>query len=97
MFTRLAADDRALRSRIERASDEASQGEFLLHAINGCTIAAWWDRTQGDDRAASNSCLFVEGAWNAAEMLKWFPKLFPLQAERLAAAGVELRYLQQVG
>lgn len=79
---------------VERASDECPQGEFLLHAVAGCTIAAWWDRTQGDERGACNSCLIVEGDHEDSAMLALFPQLFPRQATRLAAAGVELRFLR---
>ncbi len=95
--------DRDVRAQIERCSDEGAQGEFLLHAINGCTIAAWWDRTQGDTRGACNSCLIVENevgrgsCWSANEMLELFPRLFPVQAERLAMAGVTLRFLRWAG
>lgn len=98
VYRRMAGDDGDPRWRIERESEEAAQGEFLLHAIAGCTVAAWWDRTQGDTRGACNSCLIVEnppgGAWCANEMLELFPRLFPRQAERLAAAGVSLRFLR---
>jgi hypothetical protein len=92
VFKRMGGADRDLRYRIESESDEAAQGEFLLHAISGCTIAAWWDRTQGDTRGVCNSCLIVEGTHGADEMLELFPRLFPVQAARLAAAGVELRF-----
>lgn len=98
VFTRMAGDDHDLRRRIEGASEEAAQGEFLLHAIAGCTIAAWWDRTQGDTRGACNSCLIVENrpgeGWCANEMVGLFQKLFPRQAERLAKSGVQLRFLR---
>lgn len=94
MYRRLAGDDHYLRHRIESESEECDQGEFLLHAILGCTIAAWWDRTQGDTRGACNSCFIVEGVHSANEMLELFPRLFPRQAERLAAAGVALRFLR---
>lgn len=85
VFGRMAKSDDGLYHRIMNASDEAPQGDFLLHAIAGCTIAAWWDRTQGDTRGACNSCLIVENQC---------PQLFPRQADRLAAAGVELRFLR---
>lgn len=94
VFTRMAGDDSDLRHRITNQSEECPQGEFLLHAIAGCTIAAWWDRAQGDTRGACNSCLIVEGARSADEMLDLFPRLFPKQAARLAAAGVALRFLR---
>lgn len=95
VFTRLAGDDRELRLRIEGRSEECAQGEFLLHAIAGCTVAAWWDRTQGDTRSACNSCLIVEGVgWISQVMLNLFPRLFPAQAGRLAAAGVQLHFLR---
>jgi hypothetical protein len=93
-FTRMACNDRDLRYLIELHSDECPQGEFLLHAIAGCTIAAWWDRTQGDTRGACNSCLIVEGGHGANQMLALFPRLFPVQAGRLAKAGVTLRFLR---
>lgn len=82
------------RDEVERVSDECPQGEFLLHSISGCTIAAWWDRTQGDKRGACNSCLIVDGNHNASAMMELFPRLFPRQAKRLADAGVELRFLR---
>jgi hypothetical protein len=98
VFSRMAGDDRDLRQRVESASEECPQGEFLLHTIAGCTVAAWWDRTQGDTRGACNSCLIVENrpdrGWSASEMLDLFPRLFPVQAARLAAAGVTLRFLR---
>ncbi len=94
VYGRMAGEDRDLRHRIEAASCEAEQGEFLLHPIAGCTIASWWDRTQGDTRGACNSCLIVEGVHSANEMLELFPRLFPRQAERLASAGVSLRFLR---
>lgn len=90
----MGAKDQDLRWRIDRDSEECTQGEFLLHAIAGCTIAAWWDRTQGDSRGACNSCLIAEGAHSANEMLALFPQLFPAQAARLVAAGVVLRFLR---
>jgi hypothetical protein len=83
VFKRMGGADRDLRYRIESESDEAGQGEFLLHAISGCTIAAWWDRTQGDTCGACNSCFIVEGAKDTDEMLDLFPRLFPVQAARL--------------
>lgn len=94
VFTRMAGDDHDLRNLVERHSSEAEQGEFLLHAIAGCTIAAWWDRTQGDSRGACNSCLIVEGGHSANQMLELLPRLFPAQAGRLAKAGVALRFLR---
>jgi hypothetical protein len=94
VFTRMAGDDREACRRIESRSDEAAQGEFLLHGIDGYTIAAWWDRTQGDTRGACNSCLIVEGGHSANEMIELFPRLFPKQAARLDAAGVSLRFLR---
>ena len=94
VFTRMAGEDRTLASSIELRSGEAPQGEFLLHAVAGCTVAAWWDRTQGDTRGACNSCLIVEGNHCANEMLALFPCLFPKQAGRLSAAGVALRFLR---
>jgi hypothetical protein len=94
VFTRLGGEDKYLRYRIESESEEATQGEFLLHKIAGCTIAAWWDRTQGDARGACNSCLIVEGGHEAEAMVELFPRLFPAQAARLAAAGVEVRFLR---
>lgn len=94
VFTHMAGEDHDLRRRIEGRSEECAQGEFLLHAIAGCTIAAWWDRTQGDTRGACNSCLIADGAWSAAQMLELFPRLFPQQAGRLGAAGVALRFLR---
>ena len=94
VFERMAGDDRNLGHRIKIESEECPQGDFLLHAIGGCTIAAWWDRTQGDERSACNSCLIVEGAHSADEMLELFPRLFPRQAERLAQSGVQLRFLR---
>lgn len=94
VFTRMSGEDRDLRQRLEGRSEECPQGEFLLHAIAGCTVAAWWDRTQGDTRSACNSCLIVEGAHSANEMLALFLQLFPRQAKRLAAAGVALRFLR---
>jgi hypothetical protein len=94
VFTRMAGNEDGLRQRIERSSGECDQGEFLLHAVAGCTIAAWWDRTQGDTRPACNSCLIVDGGHSANEMLELFPRLFPVQAARLVAAGVALRFLR---
>jgi hypothetical protein len=94
VFRRLGGDSNDRRWAIERESDESDQGEFLLHAIAGCTVAAWWDRTQGDTRSACNSCFIVEGNHDAAEMLELFPRVFPVQAARLAAAGVTLRFLR---
>ena len=98
VYRRMGGEDRDLRWRIDAESEECPQGEFLLHAIAGCTIAAWWDRTQGDKRGACNSCLIVENrpgqGWCANEMIALFPRLFPAQAGLLAAAGVVLRFLR---
>lgn len=98
VFERMAGGDVALAHRIKAASTEAPQGEFLLHAIAGCTVAAWWDRTQGDTRSACNSCVIVENrpgsGWCASEVLDLFPRLFPKQAAQLATASVTLRFLQ---
>lgn len=99
VFERMGADDRDLRHRIKLASEECPQGDFLLHSIAGCTIAAWWDRTQSDTRPACNSCLIVENIgggvdWTASAMIELFPRLFPAQAGRLQAAGVALRFLR---
>lgn len=94
VYTRQGGVDWKERYEVERVSDECPQGDFLLHAIAGCTIAAWWDRTQGDERGACNSCLIVEGDHEASAMVEMFPRLFPRQAKRLAEAGVVLRFLR---
>jgi len=94
VFTRMAGDDWDQRHRLERESEECPQGEFLLHAIAGCTIAAWWDRTQGDERGACNSCLIVDGDHEAGAMIDLFPRLFARQVWQLSAAGVQLRFLR---
>lgn len=94
VFARMAGDDRHLQHRLEVESEECPQGDFLLHSIAGCTIAAWWDRTQGDERRACNSCLIIDGHRDAPEVLELFPRLFPRQAERLEKSGVQLRFLR---
>lgn len=98
VYRRMGRNVATLRQSLERCSDEAPQGEFLLHAIGGCTIAAWWDRTQGDERGACNSCLILENppgsGWCAKDLLALFPRLFPVQAARLASAGVQLKFLR---
>lgn len=75
-------------------SDELPQGQYLrsIVKLDGTiyTILAWWDRTQGDPRSACNSCFIVRGDHSAAMMLAAFPRHFPKQVERLAAAGVRL-------
>lgn len=94
VFSRMRAESYGHSDGIERRSYEADQGEVLLHSIRGCTIAAWWDRTQGDTRPGSNSCFIVEGNCTETEMLDLFPRLFPTQANRLKSAGVVLRILR---
>lgn len=79
------------RGEVQRSSVECPQGEFLIHHVRGHTLMAWWDRTQGDDRAACNSLFIVEGTYTAQEMLALWPMKFPLQAGNLERAGVELR------
>jgi hypothetical protein len=78
------------RQAIHYASDELPQGKFLFHVSRGCSLIAWWDRTQGDERSACNSTFIAEGAHTAADLLAAFPQIFPLQAKRLADAGVAL-------
>lgn len=94
VFSRMRAESFGCSDGIERRSYEADQGEALLHSIRGCTIAAWWDRTQGDTRPGSNSCFIVEGHYTEIEMLNLFPRLFPTQAKCLESAGVSLRVLR---
>jgi hypothetical protein len=69
---------------------ELPQGQFVRSVVDGWTIIAWWDRTQGDTRPGCNSCYIVRGDHTTAQMLKWFPIHFPKQAKRLADAGVKL-------
>lgn len=94
VYTLQGGTDWKQRYEVERVSEECPQGQFLLHDIRGCTIAAWWDRTQGDERGACNSCLIIEGGHNASAMMALFQRLFPCQAKRLADAGVELKFLR---
>jgi hypothetical protein len=83
------------RSDVRSRSVECSQGEFLIHQVYGYTLMAWWDRTQGDDRAACNSLFIVEGKHSAQEMLALWPLKFPLQAKNLERADVALREMQR--
>lgn len=82
------------RQRLEYASDELPQGQFArsIEKLDEelYTILSWWDRTQGDTRSNCNSCFIVAGDHTAEAMLAAFPRHFPRQAERLAAAGVAL-------
>lgn len=81
------------RLRLGYRATECPQGEFLVHhrqCGGGYTIMAWWDRT-ADKRGASNSAYIVDvPAASSVDLLTWFPKHFPLQAKRLADAGVQL-------
>lgn len=88
----LAVEDRR---HVTHRSEECPQGQFLVHNRmfkNGCfTIMSWWDRTQGDTRGACNSTYIVDvPVASVDDLLAWFPKHFPKQAERLAQAGVQL-------
>ena len=91
-FACSGANDQEKRD-ISYRTEECDQGEFLVHRVlNGqYTIMAWWDRTQGDSRGACNSCYIVQGVPSVDDLLAWFPKHFPMQAKRLADAGVTLR------
>lgn len=94
VFTRMAPTDRNESDMIKWHSDEADQGVALLHRMLGATVAAWWDRTQGDTRPGSNSCFIVEGDHGIDEVPHMFSSMFPAQAERLSTAGVTLRFLR---
>jgi hypothetical protein len=73
------------------ASEELPQGQFLRHYFpgKGCTLLAWWDRAQGDTRGNCNSCFIALGNHTSAEMLEWFPKMYPLQAACIVRGGPE--------
>lgn len=73
------------RHALNYTSDELPMGQFLRHYFKGreVTCLTWWDRAQGDTRGACNSCFLVKGEHTSAEMLEWFPKMFPIQAENI--------------
>jgi hypothetical protein len=78
------------RSDLFYASEELPQGQFLRHYIGrDVTFLAWWDRAQGDTRGNCNSVYAVQGEHTTAEMLEWFPKLFPAQAACIERGGPE--------
>lgn len=81
---------REIRHRIEKHGDELPQGSFLRHFLRGVTFISWWDRTQGDTRGNCNSTYLVLGNHPTRVMLEWFPRHFPLQAERMTLASVHL-------
>lgn len=79
------------RRRIEYASEELPQGQFLRHQREGFTLIAWWDRTQGDTRPGCNSTFLLEGDHTSAAMLAGLAQFFPHILQNLTTAGVELR------
>lgn len=90
IFTMMGGADQDLRHRFANQSEELPQGRFLRHEVSGCTLLAWWDRTQGDTRGACNSVFIVDGRHHVDDMLRMFPERFPKQAKRLSDAGVQL-------
>lgn len=88
-------DDRNTSQRYSYRSEELPQGCFLYHRIRSSSgrvysMISWWDRTQGDERGACNSTFIVPGTHDAEQLLVWLPVAFPLQVQRLTAAGVRL-------
>jgi len=80
------------RREVAYRTEECEQGQFLVHRLRdgAFTLMSWWDRAQGDRRGGCNSCYLVEGAPSVDDMLAWFPRHFPQQAQRLADAGIKL-------
>lgn len=84
-------DTQEARLRIGYDSQEAPQGQFLLHVLDtGYTAIQWWDRNQGDRRGACNSTVLLEGTHTAEEMIAALHEHFPHVAANLANAGIEL-------
>jgi hypothetical protein len=86
-----AGQTREIRDRLDYSSEEAPQGQYLLHVLDtGYTAIQWWDRCQGDTRGACNSTVLLEGTHTADEMIAALHEHFPHVAANLAKAGVEL-------
>lgn len=88
----VSPDNRAV---LAANSVEFPQGQFLYHRAHGCSLISWWDRTQGDTRGNCYSTFIVEGEHHVDDVITWFPKLFSLQAKRLADCGVQLVCVNQ--
>lgn len=90
LFCACIGISRGDRLKLHDFGSECAQGAFAIHIRSGHTLIAWWDRTQGDDRAACNSVFIVEGERSSQEMLELWPRCFPAQAANLERAGVRL-------
>lgn len=83
------------RSRFEYNSAECEQGQFFRHLLsNGFTAIQWWDRNQGDPRAACNSTVLLRGDHPTPVLLAALEEHFPKVKANLDRAGVELVELE---
>lgn len=71
-------------------TEEWDQGAFLIHKIGNCTLMSWWDRCQGDRRAACNSNILAAGEHGAIAMIANLATSFPHVVENLAKHKIDL-------
>lgn len=69
------------------------EGEYALHHRDGWTALAWWDRS-GRNGFWSNSTLFAQGTFTAAEMLAMAHVSFPSVMARIDYKFTEGRFYE---
>ena len=85
------------RRRVLWDTNEMAQGMFLVHhkrvlpANEVWSLMSWWDRSQGDARAACNSNIVARGQLTCDELFDLLREHFGHVVKNIANAGIVLR------